>query len=808
MVSHLISKLLNPGLKNGGVTLQEVLTEVTCESRNAPRVSQIWSTMFRKLDFPRCKDIYIPHRFKEPYLRYGSYTYSFELFMQALISCENQLVLVCAPPGMGKSRNSDELYSQLVLRMDSYCLVHQKLSQTISYWNEFDRHSLEKTPSVETFLKSCVDKRKERVLLEKLASEKVFVILDGFDEICPFFQEEATKMLDALINYNVHVLVTSRPQERDKIVKGLKSGTKVKTVELDGFKHDEKVLMLKTRLNISEAKGMSLLNTFDNRIHGFSNNPLHLQMICDIYTTDQQQLTNIFEIYNYFVNRKLKHGLITCRQVDEKSYEFKTKYRNIEKNLTKSAVSLILNNENIKSNIKGEDYMAINVSGVATIVEENGPIEYVHRSFAEFTVAKEILRLCFSYDDESSALNGIDVFCQELSWLIRKFIDNGLCQYCDQQINQSFACLVRNKFELVMSIICKEGLSEVYTHFIEKPFSETQVAEFWKDSQEKAFNSYDDEMGLFLKGCLHDNLAVKLAECCFTFKVRDVQKIVTILAKKHEGIVFEKLLCKVEGWQDTFSDKLVIGDLMSPVDSSFSLGQLDYFIKRCPNIVKNMYFVDFNRFTCRLDILPVLLKNGLELTVEKDKCMLADIFLRSNEDEGAIRLFKYASEVADHFNSSDDFDSEKSWNYMKNFRAKSPGELNLNCSEDSGKAKYLEHIFDRISLIFDNSVCCELKERRIVQTINSLRQESILHKENYFFKQLFLYALRNFDYADAALGDIQSMFLTLQQQIPRDFKFKCGCSLENTQFAKNNDKMMMLLVEKGFTRRLLNVTES
>jgi hypothetical protein len=52
------------------------------------------------------------------------------------------------------------------------------------------------------------------------------------------------------------VLITSRPQEKDQIIKGLQEeeARGVVDLEMEPFSFNQKVLMLQTRLNIEENK--------------------------------------------------------------------------------------------------------------------------------------------------------------------------------------------------------------------------------------------------------------------------------------------------------------------------------------------------------------------------------------------------------------------------------------------------------------------------------------------------------------------------------------------------------------------------
>jgi len=804
----LISELGNRGLKDGKVSLQEVLTKVTREARNEPPLSQMWSTMSRKLDFPKCKDIYIPHSIRELGETDPEKYLKFDECIEGLISCENDLVLVSASPGMGKSRASEELHSQLVVRMNSHFVIHQKLSRTISYWNtEF----LEKRePTVESFLMSCVDSRKGDYLKSQLNLEKVFLILDGFDEICPSHREEVLKMIQDLIDRKVKLLVTSRPQEKDKILNGLKNA-KIRSFELDKFNNDEQVLMLQTRLNLSKNDCKSILDNFYESIWGFSSNPLHLQMICDLYETDRDTLSNfnIYEVYEKFLKKKLKHGLLTCGQMDVGNKKFVTEMCRIENILTKSAISLVLRNVHPDAQTKGDDFVAINMSGVATIVEENGEIDFVHRSYAEHLVAQKILQLCFSADEsESDETSKVVKLLCESSENTRMFVEKGILQFSDQDLNQRVKLDLKNNWKQVLRSIFTENLHEMYTNLIETPFGETQVAEWLKISQDEAYEQRSgwrkffglkrDERGLFVLACRHDKMAEKLVDLCSSLKVRNVYEVVKFIAEKNKSpVALKSLLSKIQGWEENLC-KTIAFEYFIKDCNNLSSDQLKLLInsKLAQTLVKKMHSLDLSNTKVSLELLPVLLENGLELTVEKNGFTLVNVFLvkkiNKDGDKGANLLFEFATKVTDHFEKAEDFDSEKSLMYRKNLGANSPEELGLDHFSNIGKRKYCEHIDECASRLFDGGRCCEYN----YYSRGSHRVKPVSERNLKIDVAFLLHQLRIIQMDPD--GVILSYFLSVVDKIPRDFKFKCGCSLAHTRFARQNVAMLKLLKEKGF----------
>jgi NACHT domain len=239
----LIEILQSLGLKTGETFLQEKLSQMlTSTSSSSTRVSQIWVTMHLKLDFPRSKDTYVPHTFLTPANTSGVRNVLYFGEVVSIVANSNKrLSLITAPPGMGKSRASEEIYTQLVLR--GHFAIYVKLSQKISFWTKCDDN-----PSVRAFLQECIGEDK---LQQRPEDNRMIVVLDGFDEVCPQFRSEVVALINKLLVRGTTVLITSRPQEEDEIIKGLKQDTdNMFIIEIESFSLDQKVMMLETRLHL------------------------------------------------------------------------------------------------------------------------------------------------------------------------------------------------------------------------------------------------------------------------------------------------------------------------------------------------------------------------------------------------------------------------------------------------------------------------------------------------------------------------------------------------------------------------------
>jgi NACHT domain len=160
------------------------------------------------------------------------------------------VVLITAPPGMGKSRASEEIHTQLVLGVNSNSVLYVKLSRLTEFWMKCDN-----IPLVKSFLLRCVDESKFLEFQQRLDEGRMVAVLDGFDEICPHFRSKVLALIKEMLVKGAKVLITSRPQEKVKIIAGLEQDeADLISFEISFFQTYQKLLMLQTRLGKDEDR--------------------------------------------------------------------------------------------------------------------------------------------------------------------------------------------------------------------------------------------------------------------------------------------------------------------------------------------------------------------------------------------------------------------------------------------------------------------------------------------------------------------------------------------------------------------------
>lgn len=199
--------------------------------------------MFQQVDRER----YVPRNF---IIKGRAGWASFDKLLSLIKEDEQKMVLISAPPGMGKSRVAEEIHNRLVLSMNCHSILYVKLSQLaafLSKWDESNPHT------IEALLLNCVDESIYQEYYQRLIEGRLMVVFDGFDEICPHFGSHVISLIKELLAKMVKIVITSRPQENDKIIHRLKPNQMME-VEIKALNLSQKVLILQGQLSIDKSR--------------------------------------------------------------------------------------------------------------------------------------------------------------------------------------------------------------------------------------------------------------------------------------------------------------------------------------------------------------------------------------------------------------------------------------------------------------------------------------------------------------------------------------------------------------------------
>jgi hypothetical protein len=292
------------------------------------------------------------------------------------------------------------------------------------------------------------------------------------------------------------------------------------------------------------------LDHFKDIAGDFTSNPLHLQMICETEGLVNFKKPDVISIYAQFISKKLKHGLWTCRQMHEDTYDFPIKLKRIYCILTECALAQVLD-KNGKIIQSEADRNYINLSGVAT-VENNKSLEFVHLTFAEYLTAQLFIQMCFGPPPEK-ALRVVEVeldvrmfFQKGVSHQTMRFVEDLCGKYMDKEMKPDVLCPIKKVAKEVFEHICRAGMINLYSFLLGKVFDGEKVKEWILESHETSGNG----MNLYFGACCTSpELANLLSEWCPMVHVDDFDELIECLAAFRNQQCILNSLNKVIDWK-------------------------------------------------------------------------------------------------------------------------------------------------------------------------------------------------------------------------------------------------------------------
>jgi hypothetical protein len=516
------------------VTLQDVLFQSL--EQDGER-SQIWSTMHQKLDFPKCRDLYI-----SPVFKFGeNEKLSFENLIEEVAgNSDKRLHVLFANPGMGKSRCAQELQSRLVSRLEDHLVLFLSLIATDSFLQQWVEENQDSYGSLlKKFLGECLDKRRAEEFDEKLQKGKVFVVLDGFDEISNY-SRVALGLMNCLLEKGARILVTTRTHALDTI----KNFQNAVAYELLEFSQEKSLLYLQTRLHKNEKECDEIMGSFAS---GFGAIPLHLKMFCDVIKSGEWQIGgNLYQLYSKYVEIKVGNGIKQIFKIQCQSSLYRENRKKIEDLLAKHALNETLSKK--KAKLDEEDVKLINVSGIASVADTESQINFVHYTFTEFHFAKAIVDV--NFDPESEFTKSI--FC---SYAVQGYI----AAFCGVEGNVTRQMKINLKTLLNcedgLEFVCKFGLVNIFK-FIQ--FGTASLQKWAFRSRFASLSGYCLKEAPFFKACASNpELAEKLCAFLEEEHFPDFQDLLRGFRGRIPEKLLQIILSKFPGWSEKVNTKLL-----------------------------------------------------------------------------------------------------------------------------------------------------------------------------------------------------------------------------------------------------------
>lgn len=243
-----------------------------------------------------------------------------------------------------------------------------------------------------------------------------------------------------------------------------------------------------------------ILDLFKNQFVNFTDNPLHLEMVCETDGIEVMQKLDLISIYDKFLIKKITHGLATCLQIDIRSSNLLPSRNNIYTILTRCAVALIVENKDASTGLKDEEVDYINQSGVATVVVNTRSLEFVHRTFAEFLTARHFIELCLGplpgsikVDMAKVQLNMKNLPGYLISLQTTCFIDDFCGHNMDKEMSANVLSFITAKREELFDLICFHNMPYLYTFLRNRQvFNDEEVNEWILQSEDNGLSLYLD----------------------------------------------------------------------------------------------------------------------------------------------------------------------------------------------------------------------------------------------------------------------------------------------------------------------------
>jgi ankyrin repeat protein len=507
----------------------------------------------------------------------------------------------------------------------------------------------------------------------------------------------------------------------------------------------------------------------------FTSNPLHLQMISETEGVQNIELLDVISLYEQFIKNKIKYGLETCWQIKEGTYLFPEKLKRISDILTKCAEAEVMMDKK-RETVQSEDEInAINLSGLATVVDNSNPLEFVHLTFAEFLTAQKFIKVLFGLlpfgtdrDKDEVELKVRKLFQKGVSRQTMYFIESLCSKHKDKKIKAAVLGCFKDMEREVFERICHAGMHTFYS-FLVGFFNGEKLEEWMLESLKASFT----RRGLYFYACWYSpQLARLLSKWRPKLHISDVDRLLKSLA---------------------VSDR----PAKNLVDDKFSTMLYELVRENCPDLDDDgvLQIIYSSAAFCK-NIFPLILHLGVDLSSEKNGFRLSHIMFRNIDEGGDFELLDFAIKVAKHFQVTENLDSVESLLFRKNIGAKSPQELRLDTS-----SLYLRHIVECACALLDVGFCNFRSRYRwtsrhgdylATNQVKSIADE-VLRPIAITFK---LHILRDCGLLeqDEALN-----FLKQEQQwMIRDFKYSCGCSLVHDAVTKEYMSLLEALDQYGF----------
>jgi ankyrin repeat protein len=323
-----------------------------------------------------------------------------------------KLTLLSCGAGMGKSTSMKRIAKCLRQRYPHFWTVEQNWTQ-IQFTIPTSKKMSDQKEAALAFVRDATITNEnsnadmlKRVFDVKAGAKEMFVLLDSFDEACPLHRKSSLKLMELLKACGVKMVVATRPQEENEIVKTLQCQRKT-VLRLQGFPRDDQTKFLEKYLESRRsyittetiAGHLQILvkkGALDENVWGI---PLNLVMAAEIITNSDisKRISEHQDLYKFFID-----ATITKTQVEKlnRNLQDARQVRSVRKEaddcrvlLYKLANCLLFNGGKCGDELDEEDRDFLNRFPLATVYGKR--VSFTHKTYAEYLMAEAMIMLMF-----------------------------------------------------------------------------------------------------------------------------------------------------------------------------------------------------------------------------------------------------------------------------------------------------------------------------------------------------------------------------------------------------------------------------
>ena len=402
----------------------------------------------------------------------SSHTYTADDLKTPLKQAQHQRVmLISDTAGMGKSTLLTHLCKQIKQKFPAKWVLRIDLNDHTDALNALKQQQIDKEKAIEFVSKEVLKLKPglEMELFKQCCEQKqkvrTVIMLDGFDEISPFYKETVIDLLQALRQTAVEQLwVTTRPHLREELEDKLQqlSYTMEPFSEENQIEFLTKFWSLKDWFTEMKEENKIKLETFATKLikklaesisakdRELAGIPLQTRMLAEAFEKEvkifcgsdapmpelQFQL-DLLRLYETFIERKyiyqeenLQVSLNNVAAIREHHLKiFREDHQLLALRVLFTEQQVALFQKKRKSSFSAEELTRIGIVQVS----HDGKPHFTHRTFAEYYVADCLVNSLTEGNNASQQVQTLmlqDIFLQENYRVVRGFID-GLLSRCE-----------------------------------------------------------------------------------------------------------------------------------------------------------------------------------------------------------------------------------------------------------------------------------------------------------------------------------------------------------------------------------------